>query len=359
MMIRLKTTIYRLYSRVLRIVRIVLYSVRTRFRREPNIFLIGTPEHGNMGDQLIALGELQWLRDYYPNVPVREFTHDTLLQDNRCRLLCAQIRKEDVLFLHGGGNLNDKYVACEAIRRTVIRKKPENKIILFPQSVSYADTPQAQTLRQDTSRIYNAHPDFTILAREERSFANAKQMFPALRTILIPDIATYLFRSLGPSSAFPRDGIALCLRSDSERYYDPEKTALLFQTLSASYSVAMTDTHIRRRVLPQERSAAAQALIDAFAHYNLIVTDRFHGVIFSVLSRTPCIALRSCDHKVIDGVKWFRDLPGVFYAESTQDVLRLVQDAYGMGAQPQADFSSYYAKLFRDLDLDLEGKSHE
>ncbi|MBR5619717.1 MAG: polysaccharide pyruvyl transferase family protein [Clostridia bacterium] len=354
MVIQLKTTIYRLYRYVRRLVQIVCYTVRTRFRKEQIIFLIGTPEHGNMGDQLIALGELAWLRDHYPNVPIREFTHDTLLQDRQCRVLRAQIRKEDILFLHGGGNLNDKYVACEKIRRIIIQKKPENRIILFPQSVSYAETPQAQKLKQDTSRIYNAHPDFTILAREEQSFANAKQMFPSLRTILIPDIATYLFRSMGPSSAFRRDGIALCLRSDGERYYEKKEIEALRQTLCASYSVRITDTHVHRRVLPQERRTAAQTMIDAFAHNSLIVTDRFHGVIFSILSRTPCIALRSCDHKVIDGVKWFKDFAGVFYAESTEDVRRLVQTAYGMGEQPQKDFSRYFDRLCKELSLDLE-----
>ncbi len=351
-MIKWKTRIYRLWVLARQFVQSIRCRVRTVFRKEPNIFLIGTPEHGNMGDQLIALGELAWLRDYFPNTPVREFTHDTLLQDHRFRLLLSQIRKEDVLFLHGGGNLNDKYVACEKIRRVVIQKRPKNKIILFPQSISYTKTPQAQKLKADTARIYNAHPDFTILAREAQSYANAREMFPSLRTILIPDIATYLFRSMGPSEAFERSGIALCLRTDGEKFYSEQQISDLRQKLSETYDVCMTDTHIHRRVLPQERRACAQERIDAFSHKRLIVTDRFHGVIFSILSRTPCIALRSCDHKVTDGVKWFKDLPGVFYAESTEDVLRLVQSAYDMGEQPQADFSTFYQQLYRDLNPD-------
>lgn len=351
-----KTLLYHLWTILRQFVQSLANRVRTLLRKEPVIHLIGTPEHGNMGDQLIAVGELQWLRDFFPGVPVREYTHDALMADHRLRGLLSQIGKNDVLFLHGGGNLNDKYVKSEMIRRRVIQKKSKNRIVLFPQSISYAQTEYAQQIKADTSRIYNAHPDFTILAREEQSFSNAKQMFPSLRTILIPDIATYLFHSMGPSAAFQRDGVALCLRSDSEKYYDKEKTDELVQALSASYDVIMTDTHVRRRVLPAERLTSAQALIDAFAHKSLIVTDRFHGVIFSILSRTPCIALRSCDHKVIDGVKWFRDLPGVFYAESTEDVLRLAHTAYGMGEQLQADFSRYYENLIQDLDLDFGRK---
>lgn len=351
-----KTLLYRLWTILRQFAQSLVNRVRTLLRKEPVIHLIGTPEHGNMGDQLIAVGELGWLRDFYPGVPVREYTHDTLLLDHRLRGLLSQIGKNDVLFLHGGGNLNDKYTKSEMIRRRVIQKRPKNRIILFPQSISYAQTEFAQQIKADTSRIYNAHPDFTILAREVQSYANAQEMFPALRTILIPDIATYLFRTMGPSDAFARSGIALCLRTDGEKYYDAQDLTALSQKLSETAEVSLTDTHIHRRVLPHERLSCAQALIDALAHHKLIVTDRFHGVIFSILSRTPCIALRSCDHKVIDGVKWFRDLPGVFYAENTADVLRLAPTAYGMGEQPRADFRSYFEKLYQDLDLDLGRK---
>ena len=353
MIVKLKTRVYRLWVIVRQFVQSIVLSVRTHLRTQPNIILLGTPEYGNMGDQLIALGELAWLRDQYPGIPIRTFSQEALLQDYRFRVLRAQIRKGDVLFLQGGGNMNDKYMNIEKIRRFVIQTMPQNRIVLFPQSVSYAQTPQAQKLKADTARIYNAHPDLTILAREETSFQTAKEMFPSLRTMLVPDIATYLFRSMGPSADFPRDGIALCLRADSERYYSEQQILELQQKLSETYDVCMTDTHIRRRVLPQERLVCAQERIDAFAHKRLIVTDRFHGVIFSILSRTPCIALRSCDHKVTDGVKWFHDLPGVIYAESTADVLRLAQTAYAMGEQPRADFSAYFEQLYQKLDLDF------
>lgn len=349
-----KTQIYRLWTIVRQFVQSIGNCVRTRLRKEPNIILIGTPEHGNMGDQLIALGELRWLRDYYPQVPIREFTHDSILQDHHYRVLLSQIRKEDILFLHGGGNLNDKYMKCEMIRRFIIQKKTHNKIILFPQSISYAHTKAAQKIKQDTSAVYTMHPDFTILAREQQSFIHAQEMFPTLRTMLVPDIATYLFKTMAPSATFSRDGIALCLRVDDEKYYDKNQLEALREKLSESYNVCITDTHIHRRVLPDQRVSCAQSLIDFMSTKKLIITDRFHGVIFSVLSRTPCIALRSCDHKIIDGVKWFKDLPGVFYAENTEEVFRLVENAYALGEQPQADFSRFFEQLYRDLHLNIE-----
>ena len=105
-----------------------------------------------MGDQLIALGELHWFQTYYPHIPVREFTHDTLLHDRGCRLLLSCIRKQDLLFLHGGGNINDLYVNCERIRRRVLQKCPENRIVLFQQSIHFRDTPEAQQYKAETIR---------------------------------------------------------------------------------------------------------------------------------------------------------------------------------------------------------------
>ena len=326
-------------------------ALQKRFRKEPVFFLIGTPEYGNLGDQLIALGEFRWLHDYFPQMRVREFTHEKLMADKGCRMLLSQIRKEDILFLQGGGNVNDKYVNCEAIRRTVIQKRRENKIILFPQSVSYADTDAARQCKKETARIYNAHPDLTIITREETSYLTAQNMFPNLRVVLCPDMAAYLFQTLRPSAAFPRSGVVLCMRGDAEAYYPREDLQRLADVLSSRYEMFQTDTNVRRPIAPQKRQAAVQAMIDAFAQRSVVVTDRFHGVIFSVLAHTPCVVLRSCDHKIVDGVKGFDALPGVLYADSLEDVPSLVERAYALGEQKEADFRVHFTQLSDMLHL--------
>lgn len=328
-------------------------ALQKLFRKQPVIFLIGTPEYGNLGDQLIALGEFRWLHDCFPQMRVREFTHEKLMADKGCRMLLSQIRREDVLFLQGGGNINDKYVHCETIRRTVIQKCKKNKIILFPQSVSYADTDAARQMQKETARIYNAHTDLTIITREKTSYLTAQKMFPALRVVLCPDMAAYLFQTLRPSAAFPRSGVVLCIRGDEEAYYPREELRRLAGILSSGYEVYQTDTNIHRPIVPQKRQTAVQAMIDALAKGNVVVTDRFHGVIFSVLARTPCVALRSCDHKITDGIKWFADVPWVYYADNLQDVPALVERAHAAGAGEPPDFRSYFTQLFDELHLNF------
>lgn len=41
------------------------------------------------------------------------------------------------------------------------------------------------------------------------------------------------------------------------------------------------------------------------SHYRLVITDRYHGAIFSQIVSTPTIVLSSADHKLSSGVKWF------------------------------------------------------
>lgn len=48
----------------------------------------------------------------------------------------------------------------------------------------------------------------------------------------------------------------------------------------------------------------------------LVITDRYHGLIFSVITHTPVIVFKSFDTKISSGVKWFKDLEWVHYVDS-------------------------------------------
>lgn len=54
-----------------------------------------------------------------------------------------------------------------------------------------------------------------------------------------------------------------------------------------------------------------------FKKSKVVVTDRLHGMIFCVITKTPCIALKSLDHKVVESYKWIKDLD---YVELVDDL---------------------------------------
>ncbi len=329
---------------------ILLNKIDSSKRKEPCIFLIGTPEYGNLGDQIIAVAELRFLHDFYPDYKVREFTHEKLLKDKNCRLLLSQINKNDLIFLQGGGNLNDIYLNCERIRRTVVSKCPDNKIVLFQQSISFSDTEKGNAVKAETCRVYNNHKNFTIIAREEKSYAVAKEIFPQLDVIKYPDMATYLFGKL-PISDKKRAGVLICIRDDMEKFYSDSQVALMLDVLKNENNLDFTDTNIHRVVTPEKRLEEITALLNKFSCHKVVVTDRFHGVILSILSGTPCVVLRSTDHKIVDGVKWFKDYNGVYYADNIADVPALVEKAKSPDNFKIPDFTHYFEEMHKKLNI--------
>lgn len=322
-----------------------------KLRTEPQIFLIGTPEYGNLGDQLIAVAELDWLRENYPGYEIKEFTHETLMKDKDCKLLLSQIGKNDVIFLQGGGNLNDLYLNCEGIRRRVISACPENKIVLFQQSIFFSETEKGESVKAETCSVYNKHGNFTIITREDKSFETAKEIFESLKVLKYPDMATYLFGKFEPESVIEQSGVITCLRDDDEKFYSDVELTQLLSLLEKNNLLSRADTNIKKRVLPENRIKEIRRLINRISSHEVMITDRFHGMIFSIFAGTPCVVLRSSDHKIVEGVKWFKGIEGVFYAENIDEVPSLVEKAKAVGRITPPDFTHYFDELYKQLNI--------
>ena len=55
----------------------------------------------------------------------------------------------------------------------------------------------------------------------------------------------------------------------------------------------------------QNREQLIRQILQQFAKYQVVITDRYHGTIFSQIVNTPVIVISSTDHKLSSGVKWF------------------------------------------------------
>ncbi|MBQ8228802.1 MAG: polysaccharide pyruvyl transferase family protein [Clostridia bacterium] len=334
---------------VQRCLKIFSNSIKKLFIKEKRIFLISTPNHGNMGDQLIAVAEIKWLKDYFPDYEIKDFVQSILMQDKKLKLLSSQIKKDDLIFLHGGGNVNNWYLISEDIRRNVIKNCPENKLVLFQQSINLTTPVNGVSIKEETEKIYNNHKNFTIIAREETSYQNALKSFPRLNVLKYPDMATYLFNKLKPSHSEHRNGVISCVRKDVEKFYSDEQIQMMYDKIKNDFDLTVSDTHVGHHVSAQNRMSEVQKLIDSIAKHKVMVTDRFHGAVFSILANTPCVVLRSADHKITDGVKWFKDVEGIFFADDISQVPDLVKKAEKYSPLTQPDFSHYFEKLYNDI----------
>ena len=71
------------------------------------------------------------------------------------------------------------------------------------------------------------------------------------------------------------------------------------RTLSELDRVTTTDTDIDEAHLsPDQAELHLDALLQTFAKSRLIVTDRLHGMIFALVTRTPCLAFDNTNKKI-------------------------------------------------------------
>ncbi len=186
--------------------------------------LVDFPNHQNVGDSAIWLGEIEILTkvvgvkpryvcDYYKYI-------DSDLRINH---------PEGPIFIHGGGNFGDIWPEHQDFRERIIKTFPDRQIIQLPQSISFGNPENAERCAQ----IIADHGRFTLLVRDKVSEAYAQKHLRC-EVRLLPDMA-FGIGALRPRGAVAYDGFML-LRSDKERSgFDPAVLAGEPNTRSADW----------------------------------------------------------------------------------------------------------------------------
>ena len=138
--------------------------------------LLDLPYHVNTGDLLIWQGELSFLE--------HEVKHKMLGYYNQSTFGFPKLKENIVILLHGGGNFGDVWRGSQEFRLEVIRRYPNNRIVIFPQSVYYS----TDELAMSDADQFAKHHDVTICARDKVSFEYLKQFFTN-SLLCIPDMA--------------------------------------------------------------------------------------------------------------------------------------------------------------------------
>ncbi len=140
------------------------------------VLLLDCPYHGNVGDNLIWEGEIDFLKETNKKVISQHslFTFDF-----------PDLSKDVTICLHGGGNFGDLYRAAQDFRIKVINHYPQNKIIIFPQSVFYDDN----TLIKKDAEEFSKHNNLLICARDRESFIFLNNNYKGCKIIMVPDMA--------------------------------------------------------------------------------------------------------------------------------------------------------------------------
>lgn len=175
------------------------------------IFILGIPEHNNLGDHAIAYATQLLINTKIPDAfCICILESDFYLSQ---RWLRKNISTNSTIILLGGGNIGNLYWEQEDIRRLILRKYSHTKTLIFPQTIYFTKDAYGKAEMQNSINIYSKHANLTIVAREKISYEIFRKKFVNNNILLTPDIVMSINKTQKNSS---REGALMCIRKDLE-----------------------------------------------------------------------------------------------------------------------------------------------
>jgi pyruvyl transferase EpsO len=279
--------------------------------RGTRVALVNFPNHANAGDPALWLGERAALERIGAEVT---YTASWASYDP------ATLRRrlgDGAVLIHGGANFGDLYPHRQATtRERLLADLPDLRTIQLPQSIHFRDPAN----RDRVKALCEAHSDLTILAREPQSLAYAKEHF-AVPSRLCPDPVFSL--GMRDRAAVPRVDVLWLARTDPEAsgYALPPTDGLTVESLD--WLAPMPDEpewppadrlrlEVNQALLPRFEAGSglahrlwrlnaatfeplAERWVDRgcgiLARGRVVVTDRLHGHLLSLLQGIPHVVL--------------------------------------------------------------------
>lgn len=302
--------------------------------------LTPSPGLANIGDHAQVVAIRKWFSRHYSDLPVVELDKNMVIA--AIDQIADHVRPTDLIFLHSGGNLGDRARWSETARRVMIQKFPSNQIVSLPQTIYFSDSKSGNYQRMVTEAIYSRHPHLTVIGRDKVSGEIANSMFPNAQTFSMPDFVLSLHQDDFKIRDLPvnHGKVLACLRLDSESAFSMARRAEIVENLGRP--VTLFDTTLDRPIAESSREEVVRETLELFASHDVVVTDRYHGLIFGVICQKPVVVLPTVDHKLTSALEWFANLPNVRQWEGLAALPRIVAEVENVAVTNPVDFNGLY-----------------
>ena len=253
---------------------------------------VDMPVYGNIGDLLIMAGTLSYFKknNLTPRIIAPIFAFDI-----------DWIRPDEVVVFQGGGNFGDLYTGMQALREKVAKEKPDNRIIILPQTIHFSSF---EAMAKSVA-IFRTHHDIHLCVRDEHSYALAHKF--TNHAYLAPDMAHHLYplkvdlvpykktlllsRTDGEKSAKHITDMQFSTITDwPELVGKREKNFRLFYLGMRVFfraGLGVLGNKIFSKLWPSYANTLINDAIKLFANHEDVVTDRLHGHILACLMSKP------------------------------------------------------------------------
>jgi len=291
------------------------------------VIILATPVHGNLGDHAIVYAEQRLLSDMGLGKRIIEVAGpDYALCKDGIR---EYVSDKDLILIDGGGNLGTLWPWEDDKITEIIASYRQNPVVVFPQTCFYDDN-QAAVKRMERNRLVYSKADCLLITlRDAKSYDFCSAHFPGIQCSLTPDIVLYLWGELNQTAPAERNGVLLCFRKDLERMISQEdvmvlQTYLKRQNLTYKEISTVKDYGIDRF----SRHAELNKIWSEFASARLVITDRLHGMIFAIITGTPCLALDNLSRKVSGVYELLPELDYVKICSCIDEVIKHMSTYY-------------------------------
>lgn len=325
------------FNRIIHAEREMLLAELARFLSPGEKYaLVDFPDHSNVGDSAIWLGEISLLRKLSGELPSYVCTHSDYDRHALERSVPA-----GPIFFHGGGNIGDLWPANQRFRERILIDFPDRKVILLPSSIHFIDKRKIEVFAEALGRSKDSH----LFVRDERSLAFAQHHLESTVT-LSPDAALGLGQLAQPQEPSIR-AFAL-LRTDPEvssADYRGLRSAevviddwLIEPTINrgsmrnrAIITTIFAGSISRQQAKARHYNRIAQTRVDRglkqLCQGEIVISDRLHAHILCTLMGKAHIALDNSYGKV-SGYwgRWHRDVSNIRFATNVDQIVPALKE---------------------------------
>lgn len=300
------------------------------------VAIVDFPNHGNSGDSLIYLGELEYLRKLGVHIDYVADASRYSVDDLRRRVPSGPI------LIHGGGNFGDRWLAMQEMRERVVADFPDRHIIQLPQSIEFSPGP----VLERAQRVLSSHQTLTLLIRDSAGVARARELFPSANVAFCPDMAFgYGFMN---GTTQPIHDVVVLKRGDSESVQERivvEASGIeddwglsgwrrvLAAALRGPGALIKKAPALGNKLYPVQRYCYDQLAglhvknaVRILSRGQVIVTDRLHAAVIAGLMGKPAVAINNANGKIAAiHSEYLNQLPGIHYATSLNSANEIVK----------------------------------
>jgi len=252
------------------------------------------PCYDNLGDHSVIFSAQVALKKYeekHQNCQIYIINEEDIIDGIAQLKQC--IEKNDIIFYSRSGNTETSYSVTNEIEKKIQKYFSKQRIIVFTQS--------------DCVTTNHSH------------CCNATEF---------KDVTSYLNKSSLAKAPKDRCGILLCLCSDAKSILKTSEKKLLqsfCESLSSDLLISSTVTGYN--ITKEERETTLNTKWSLFGNQKVVVTDNLQGMIFALITETPCVVLNNSNPDILKETMY---CDFIFYAKSVEEASELIKYAYEM-----------------------------